>query len=92
MDDEEDDPDVSIENDSDDDSDEDPDGLFELLPARIRYIDITPLKLQFFPHVAFPILLRDEYDVMSTIMDDRENDITGSCLITGQPSAGKSHL
>ena len=69
-----------------------PDELFEFLPARIRYVDITPLKLQFLPRVGFPILLRDEYDVMSTILDDSDEGIAGNGLITGHPGAGESRL
>ena len=77
--------DVNMEHDSDDLN---PDELLEFLPARIRYVDITPLKLLFRPRVAFPVLLRDEYDVITTILDNNEEGIGGSCVITGQPGAG----
>jgi hypothetical protein len=88
--DDEDDSEINDEDDSGDDLY--PDELFEFLPARIRYVDIKPLKLQLLPHVGFPILLRDEYDVMSTILDDSDEGIAGSCLITGQLGAGESRL
>jgi len=89
-----DDEDGSEVNDEDDpDDDLYPDELFEFLPVRIRYVDITPLKLQLFPRVGFPILLHDEYvDVMSTILDDSDEGIAGNGLITGQPGAGESRL
>jgi hypothetical protein len=87
--------DISMEDDfSDDigdDPDEDlyPDELFQFLPATIQYVDITPLKLQNLPRVGFPVLLRDEYKIMSTLLDSRRKGVAGSCLVTGQPSAGE---
>ncbi|KIM44988.1 hypothetical protein M413DRAFT_25378 [Hebeloma cylindrosporum] len=69
-----------------------PDELFEFLPAKIRYLDITPLELQHLPRISFPMLIREQYDVMSTILYDQQvlEGISGSCLITGQPGAGKT--
>jgi len=88
-----DDDDHSEVNDEDDtDVDLYPDELFEFLPARFQYVDITPLKLQHLPRVAFPVFFRDEYQIMSAILDDREKGIDGSCLITGQPDSGESRL
>ena len=93
------DPDINMkhEGDSDEvDSDDDsyPDELFEFLPATIRYLDITPLQLQHHPRISFPLLLRDEYDIMSNNLQDMQvfEGIAGSCLITGQPGIGEPRL
>ena len=90
----EDDPRVGDVDDVDTEDDSDPDELFEFLPATIRYLDITPLELQHHPRITFPLLLRDEYDVMSTVLHDIQvlEGISGSCLVTGQPGAGEPRL
>ncbi|KAF8518686.1 hypothetical protein BU17DRAFT_90757 [Hysterangium stoloniferum] len=64
-------PDVDMENDSFSYND-----FFELLPAKIRYIDITPLNLTSLPPVRFPLLIRDEYGALSSILNNRKKGKT----------------
>ncbi|KAF8522760.1 hypothetical protein BU17DRAFT_86669 [Hysterangium stoloniferum] len=66
---------VVVEDDSSGD-DFNHDDLFELLPTRIRYIDITPLNLISLPPVHFPLLIRDEYEALSSILDKRKKGKT----------------
>jgi hypothetical protein len=81
--------DVDMKDDFISDDDCNLDVLFELLPAKIRYVDITPLNLQSPPPIAFPVFIRDEYDAMSSILNNCPKGTAGSCLITGQSSCGE---
>ncbi|KAF8523379.1 hypothetical protein BU17DRAFT_86122 [Hysterangium stoloniferum] len=63
---------VDVADNSFPDDDFNHDDIFELLPADIRYIDITPLNLTSLPPVHFPLLIRDEYEALSSILDDNE--------------------
>jgi hypothetical protein len=73
-------------------NDTDPDALLEILPATIRYVDITPLDLTHPLRVEFPLLIRDEYDVISTMLNNRKEGFEGSCLVTGPPGIGEHSL
>ena len=64
--------------------------LESLFPATVRFLDLSSLELQDeadrFPS---PLLLREEYDYISKLINKRPHDASGSVIISGQPGTGE---
>ena len=60
-----------------------------IFPCTIRYMDLTCLNLQHFNRVSQVLLIRDEWDAVVDIFNERATGIRGSALLTGQPGTGK---
>jgi hypothetical protein len=66
-------------------------GSNPVLPCTIRYMDLTCLSLQHFDRVPQVLLIRDEWDAVIDLFNQREMGIRGGALWTGQPGIGKRH-
>jgi hypothetical protein len=72
---------------------EDSDGLDDELrsffPATIQYLDLSSLELSNPPRrLPLPLLIRQEYNVISKLLDDLPKDNNGSAIVSGQPGIG----
>ena len=60
-----------------------------LFPFSLQYLDLSSLNLQFRPwHLPLPLLVRQEYDFLTRLLDDLPKGRSGSAIITGQPGIG----
>jgi hypothetical protein len=66
-------------------------GSTPVLPCTIRYMDLTCLSLQHLKRVPEVLLIRDEWDAVIDIFNERERGISGGAILTGQPGIGKRH-
>jgi len=57
--------------------------LDEILPSEIRFLDLSSLDLKNSLGAQFPMLIRKEYDIISALLNEGPNDVTGSCVFTG---------
>ena len=64
-------------------------GATPVFPCTIRYMDLTFLDLQHFSRVSKVLLIRDEWDVLIDIFNERKMGIFGSAVWTGQPGIGR---
>ena len=65
------------------------DELRSFFPATIHYLDLSSLKLSNPPRrLPLPLLIRDEYNVISKLLDDLPKDNSGSAIVSGQPGIG----
>jgi hypothetical protein len=60
-----------------------------VFPCTIRYMDLTCLELQYFNRVPQVLLIRDEWDKVVDIFNNRGTGIQGSAVLTGQSGIGK---
>lgn len=76
--------------DREDDSDEDESAdISHFLPATIKYLDLSALPRSSWPtRCQFPLLIRNEYDVMEELLIDNPKGRRGSVFLTGQPGIG----
>jgi hypothetical protein len=63
-------------------------GSSAIFPCTIRYMDLTCLHLEHFLCVSKVLLIRDEWDAVVDIFNDREVGLKGSAVLTGQPGSG----
>ena len=79
------------------DDDDKPEGKSEedsqinsFFPFTLTYLDLSILKLKFqsdrFP---MPIFIREEYSIMSKLINERPQSGRGSVIVTGQPGTGE---
>jgi hypothetical protein len=64
--------------------------LQNILPEKIAFLDLSSLDLKNRVDISFPLLIRKEYGVISTLIDKGINDVASSCILTGQSSVGKA--
>ena len=66
------------------------DDLLQLFPTTIRYLDLSSLKLEKRPQrIPLLLLIRQEYGLISNLLDELPKDSAGSAIISGQPGIGK---
>jgi hypothetical protein len=71
------------------DSDGLDDELRSFFPATIRYLDLSSLELSNPPlRLPLPLLIRQEYDAISMLLDDLPKGNSGSEIVSGQPGIG----
>jgi hypothetical protein len=58
-------------------------------PCKIRYMDLTVLKLKYQPRVPLLMLVRSEWDLMTEEFRRCPKGVDGSVVITGQPGIGQ---
>ena len=66
-------------------------GPTAIFPCTIRYMDLTCLNLRHFKRVSQVLLIRNEWDAVVDIFNQREIGFRGSAILTGQPGTGKHH-
>ena len=66
-------------------------GSTSILPCIIRCMDLTCLNLQHFDRVPQVLLIRDEWDAVIDIFNERPSGKRGSAVWTGQPGTGKRY-
>jgi hypothetical protein len=62
-----------------------------IFPCTIRFMDLAFLNLQHFDRVAQVLLIRDEWDAVVDIYNERQAGLRGSAILTGQPGSGKHY-
>ena len=71
------------------DSDSLDDELRPFFPTTIQYLDLSSLELSNPPdRLPLPLLIREDYDVISELLDDLSQDSSGSMISNGQPGTG----
>jgi hypothetical protein len=69
---------------------DDPDSLPPaMFPRQLKYMDLSVLELHYPPRVPQLMLIRNEWANITKILDEREEGILGSAIITGQPGTGQ---
>ena len=72
------------------DSDGLDDELCSLFPATIQYLDLSSLKLDNKPpRIPLVLLIRQDYSIISQLLDRESNSIRGSAFVSGQPGIGE---
>jgi len=75
-----------VENDEDSLVDEFP----QFFSIRIQYLDLSCLGLENKPlHIPLLLLIHQEYDVISDLLNQCANNFSGSAIISGQPGTGE---
>jgi hypothetical protein len=70
--------------------DEDDEELHSLFPFSLEFLDLSSLNLQSPPpRMPLPLLIREEYHVLSRMLDELPAHGGGSAIITGQPGIGE---
>ena len=65
------------------------DELRSLFPATIQYLDLSSLELSDpLRRLPLPLLIRQEYNVISKLLDDLPKNNKGSAIVSGQPGIG----
>ncbi|KAF5376092.1 hypothetical protein D9615_007752 [Tricholomella constricta] len=65
--------------------------LRSLFPAKIKFLDFSSLELkETSERLPVPLLLREEYDFISGLLDSRPRNNAGCAIISGQPGTGKT--
>ncbi len=88
------------DNDNDGDNDDDNDDedvdydefeIKELFPFLLSYVDLSTLELkEKVPNrLPLPLLLREEYKVISELIKERPQNGGGSVIVSGQPGTGE---
>ena len=86
-----------VDNDNEADDDDKPEGrskedfqIDSFFPYTLTYLDLSILKLKSqsdrFP---MPIFIREEYSIMSKLINERPQSGRGSVIVTGQPGTGE---
>lgn len=71
-------------------SQEEDSGVHFFLPTKIRYLDLSFLKLQRIPlSLPLPLLIREEYNEITRLINTRSKGRGGSTIISGQPKTGE---
>lgn len=67
------------------------DELHSLFPVTIRYLDLSCLELSNPPkRLPLPMLIREEYDDITKLLEGRPKSQKGSAVLSGQPGIGDS--
>ncbi|EDR10192.1 uncharacterized protein LACBIDRAFT_293779 [Laccaria bicolor S238N-H82] len=73
------------------DDDEVDEELRSLFPFPLEYLDLSSLHLESPPpRMPQPLLIREDYTVLSRLLDDLPEGGNGSAVISGQPGTGKT--
>jgi len=60
-----------------------------MFPCEMKYMDLFILKMKSgMPRVPSVVLIRDEWNTVTNIIEDRPKGLGGSILVTGQPGIG----
>jgi hypothetical protein len=63
--------------------------LRSLFPAKIKYLDFSSLELtEMTERLPLPLLLREEYNFISRLLEKRPKNLAGCVIISGQPGTG----
>jgi hypothetical protein len=61
------------------------------LPATLKFLDLSSLKLKDEepPRLPLPLFLREEYDLISRLLKEMPEHSGGSAIVSGQPGTGE---
>ena len=80
--------------DEDEDADEDEDvrEIQSLFPSSLRFLDLSTLglKQKLTPRFPLPLYIRQEYEVISELINKQPQNSAGSVMVSGQPGTGES--
>jgi len=63
------------------------------LPATLKFLDLSSLRLQNQPHrLPLPLFLREEYSLISRLLETRPKNSSGCVIVSGQPGTGEVHV
>jgi hypothetical protein len=69
------------------------DELHALFPATVTYMDLSSLKLKKpLPHIPLPLLIRQEYGIITNMLNELPEGNAGSVIISGQPGTGETFI
>jgi len=81
------------DNQVDDDVEANPEiqSLKPLFPSRLSFLDLSSLKLEqkIMKRFPLPLLLRQEYEHISELIESKSQDSGGSVIVSGQPGTGE---
>lgn len=81
---------VEVNDDDDDDDGDDDEAIDSLFPFTLRFLDLVSLPLVRTPvRFCSPLLIREEYDEISKLIEGYPKGGRGSVIITGQPGTGE---
>ena len=77
--------------DEDEDEDEDVREIQSLFPSSLRFLDLSSLGLKkmLTPRFPSPLYLRQEYKVLSDLINEQPQNGRGSVMVSGQPGTGE---
>jgi len=77
--------------DEDEDEDEDVREIQSLFPSPLRYLDLSTLglKQKLTPRFPLPLYIRQEYKVISELINKQPQNSAGSVMVSGQPGTGE---
>jgi len=77
--------------DEDEDEDEDVREIQSLFPSSLRFLDLSSLGLKkmLTPRFPSPLYLRQEYKVLSDLINEQPQNGGGSVMVSGQPGTGE---
>jgi len=62
-----------------------------IFPSTLHFLDLSILRLK--AHISdrlpLPLLLRQEYDYISTLIENEPRNLYGSVIVSGQPGTGE---
>jgi hypothetical protein len=72
-------------------SHEDDQEIKNLFPFTLRFLDLSTLKLEAPPsdRLPLPLLLREEYEIISNLIKKEPRNSRGSVIVSGQPGTGE---
>lgn len=66
------------------------DELRAFFPTKITFMDLSSLKLKKVPpHIPVPLLIRQEYAIITSMLSEQPEGKLGSVVISGQPGIGE---
>lgn len=83
---------ILVQNDEDlEESDGNDDTEFtSFLPATFKFLDLSSLELQDVPtRLPLPLFIREEYSLISQLLQELPESSNGSAIVSGQPGTGE---
>jgi hypothetical protein len=82
---------ILVQNDEDLESDGNDDAEFSsFLPATLKFLDLSSLKLQNeLTRLFLPLFIREEYSLISQLLKKKSKNSSGSAIVSGQPGTGE---